>query len=166
MIAIIAARSMNNVIGKNGTIPWKIKGELDQFRDLTAGKTVIMGRRTYEDIGHPLPDRKTIVVSRTKQYEGEDLSTAPSLEAAIEMAGSEDVYIGGGHGLYKEAIPLADVMYITEVKIIVDDGDTFFPEFDADEFDVTVGETAGEDIEYTRMIYTRRNIPPPSLAAR
>ncbi len=156
MVGLIVARSKNNVIGKNGMIPWRIKGEQKQFKELTTGNVVVMGRKSYEEIGRPLPNRKTIVVSRTKKYEGENLATASSVEEAIAMAGDEKVYISGGYGLYKEALPLVDVMYITEVDTVVEDGDVFFPEFNADDFDVEVGETGGEEIKFTRMTYTRK----------
>ena len=79
MICLIVARSKNNVIGKNGEIPWKIKGEQQQFKELTTGKYVVMGRRSYDEIGHPLPNRKTIVISRTKKYVGENLTSVSSL---------------------------------------------------------------------------------------
>ena len=156
MIGLIVARSQNNVIGKNGQIPWKIKGEQKQFKELTTGNVVVMGRKSYEEIGHPLPNRKTIVVSRTKQYEGENLATAGSVKEAIEMAGEQNVYISGGYGLYKEAIPFVDVMYITEVQTNIEDGDVFFPEFDENDFDKTEGETGGEEIKFIRTTYTRK----------
>ena len=156
MIGLIVARSKNNVIGKNGQIPWRIKGEQKQFKELTTGNVVVMGRKSYEEIGHPLPNRKTIVVSRTKKYEGENLATASSVEEAIRMAGDEKVYISGGYGLYKEAIPYVDVMYITEVQTEIEDGDTFFPEFDENDFDIEEGETGGEDIKFIRTTYTRK----------
>ena len=156
MVGLIVARSKNNVIGKNGMIPWRIKGEQKQFKELTTGNVVVMGRKSYEEIGHPLPNRKTIVVSRTRKYEGENLATAASVEEAIAMAGDEKVYISGGYGLYKEALPLVDVMYITEVDTVVEDGDVFFPEFNAEDFEVEIGETGGDEIKFTRMIYTRK----------
>ncbi len=156
MIGLIVARSKNNVIGKNGQIPWRIKGEQKQFKELTTGNVVVMGRKSYEEIGHPLPNRKTIVVSRTKKYEGENIATASSVEEAIKMAGDEKVYISGGYGLYKEAIPYVDVMYITEVQTEIEDGDTFFPEFDENDFDIEQGETGGEDIKFIRTTYTRK----------
>lgn len=156
MIGLIVARSKNNVIGRNGEIPWRIKGEQKQFRELTTGNTVVMGRKSYEEIGHPLPNRKNIIVSGSTNYTGENLITVSSLQEAIDIAGEGNIYISGGYGLFKEALPLVDIMYITEVDITVDDGDVFFPEFDVDEFDVTIGETGGEDIKYTRTIYARK----------
>ena len=157
MVGLIVARSENNVIGKNGMIPWRIKGEQKQFKELTTGNIVVMGRKSYEEIGHPLPNRETIVVSRTKRYEGENLSTASSVQEAIEMAGTDkNVYISGGYGLYKEALPLVDVMYITEVNTVIENGDVFFPEFNADDFDITIGETGGDEITFTRTTYTRK----------
>ncbi len=156
MIGLIVARSKNNVIGKNGQIPWKIKGEQKQFRELTTGNVVIMGRKSYEEIGHPLPNRMNIVVSGSINYTGENLLTVKSLKEAIEAAGDADVYVSGGYGLFKEAMPIVDKMYITEIDVEIEDGDVFFPEFDKSKFDMTVGETGGEDIKYTRTIYTRK----------
>ena len=83
MIGLIVARSKNNVIGKNGNIPWKIKGEQKQFRELTTGNVVIMGRKSYEEIGHPLPNRMNIVVSTTTEYQGDNLVSVKSLEDAF-----------------------------------------------------------------------------------
>ena len=156
MIGLIVARSKNNVIGKNGEIPWKIKGEQKQFRELTTGNVVIMGRKSYEEIGHPLPNRRNIIVSGTKKFEGDNLETVSSLQEAIAAAGDADIYVAGGYGLFKEALPFVDKMYITEVDMIVENGDVFFPEFDADEFDVSIGEVGGADIKFTRVVYTRK----------
>ncbi|RHC06716.1 dihydrofolate reductase [Dorea formicigenerans] len=103
MIGLIVARSKNNVIGKNGNIPWKIKGEQKQFRELTTGNVVIMGRKSYEEIGHPLPNRMNIVVSTTTEYQGDNLVSVKSLEDALLLAKGRDVYISGGYGLFKEA---------------------------------------------------------------
>jgi len=156
MIGLIVARSKNNVIGRNGEIPWKIKGEQKQFKELTTGNVVVMGRKSYEEIGRPLPNRKNIVVSNSKNFTGENLVTVGSLQEAIDMCAGENVYISGGYGLYKEALPLVDQMYITEVDLTIEDGDVFFPKFDVEDFDIVVGETAGEDIKYTRTVYTRK----------
>lgn len=156
MIGLVVARSKNNVIGKNGEIPWKIKGEQKQFRELTTGNVVVMGRKSYEEIGYPLPNRKNIIVSQSKNFTGENLVTVGSLQEALVISSGENIYISGGYGLFKEALPLVDTMYITEVDIIIDEGDVFFPEFDANEFDMTIGESGGDDVKYTRTIYTRK----------
>ena len=162
MIALIVARSKNNVIGKNGCIPWQIPGEQSQFKELTTGNLVIMGRKTYEEIGHPLPGRKTIVLSTTKKFQGPDLATTASLKDALELAAKgfanpdQNIYIAGGYSLYKEALPLVDAMYITEVAIKVPDGDTFFPDFDPASFYLTVDQTFGKKTKYTRTLYTRK----------
>jgi len=124
MIGLIVARSKNNCIGKNGKIPWKIKGEQKQFKELTTGNVVVMGRNSYDEIGHPLPNRETIVIS-SKKYVGRNIHTASSVKEAIELAKGKDVYIAGGYGVYKEAIPLVDVMYITEININIEQGDVF-----------------------------------------
>ena len=156
MLGIIVARSKNNVIGRNGKTPWHIKGELSQLRELTMGNVIIMGRRSYEEIGHPLKGRTNIVVSNTKEFSGEDLFTVHSLKEALEMAGDRDAFVTGGVRMFEEAIPLADRMYITEIDLTVEDGDAFFPPFDADDFELTVGETVDGPVRYTRTLYTRK----------
>ena len=163
MIGLIVARSKNNVIGKNGEIPWKIKGEQKQFRELTTGNVVFMGRKSYEEIGHPLPNRKNIIVSKTKNFSGENLVTVGSLQEAIAISSGEKIYISGGHGLFEEALPLVDKMYITEVDVTIDNGEVFFPEFEGNDFDVTIGETGGDDVKYTRTIYTRKKYTTKNL---
>ncbi|MDE7063843.1 MAG: dihydrofolate reductase, partial [Lachnospiraceae bacterium] len=102
MTALIVAHAKNRVIGNKGQIPWRIKGEQKLFRELTTGNVVVMGRRSYEEIGRPLPNRYTIVVSNTQRYEADNCTTAGSLREAIEIAGDRDVYISGGAGLYRE----------------------------------------------------------------
>ena len=151
MLGLIVARSKNNVIGKDGKIPWNIKGEQKQFKELTTGNTIIMGRKTYEDIGHPLPNRTNIVISRTTNYPG--VITVDSLEKALELA-EGNIYIIGGYNLFKEVIPLVDVMYITEVNKEVENGDVYFPSFNEAEFEITKGE---ENSDFKRLIYTRKN---------
>ena len=129
MIAIIAAYAQNRVIGRDGRIPWKIRGEQARFRELTLGQAVVMGRRTYEEIGHPLPGRMNFVVSSTKNFDAENCQTVASLAEAIALAGDRDLYVSGGAKLYAEALTVAEKMYITEIHREVE-GDTFFPIFD------------------------------------
>ena len=155
MIALIVAYAKNYVIGNKGCIPWKIKGEQRRFKELTTGNVVVMGRRSYEEIGKPLPNRITIVVSHTKEFSGENCCTAGSLQEAIALAGDRDVYISGGAGLYEEALPIVDKMYITEIDAEID-GDTYFPRFDENDFRKEVNERFEGEIPYTYVTYTRR----------
>jgi dihydrofolate reductase len=155
MIALIVAMSKNHVIGNKGEIPWKIKGEQRRFKELTTGNTVIMGKRSFEEIGKPLPNRKTILVSNTIKYEDDNCTTAGSLEEALKLAGCVDVYIAGGEMLYKEALPLVDKMYITLVDLMVE-GDTFFPQFKEEDFKITSEELFEGEIPFRYLVYERR----------
>lgn len=156
MIGLIVARSRNNVIGKKGKIPWNIKGEQKQFKELTTGNVVVMGRKSFDEIGHPLPNRKNIIVSKSKNFTGENLITVHSLREALDISRGENVFISGGYELFKEVLPFVDIMYITEIDVEIDDGDVFFPEFDNNKFVKTIGEMGGDEIKYTRTVYTRK----------
>jgi dihydrofolate reductase len=140
-IALIAAMAEHRVIGRSGLIPWKIPGEQKRFKRITLGHAVIMGRRTYESIGRPLPGRTNIVVSRRPGFRPEGCFSAPGLAAALALcpAGEEEVFIIGGGQLYREAMPIADRIYLTVVPLTVD-GDAFFPEIPADAFVITSAE--------------------------
>lgn len=155
MIGIIVARSQNNVIGKDGKIPWFIKGEQKQFKELTTGQTVIMGRRSYEEIGHPLPNREIIVVSTTKTYVDKNVITARNLEEALSLVTTENAYIAGGSRLFEEGLKFADKLFITEVDMVVPFGDTFFPNFDEEKYDKEIGEVGGDVVKFTRTTYTK-----------
>ena len=157
MIAIIVAYSKNRVIGNKGIIPWKIKGEQKRFKELTTENVVIMGRRSYEEIGKPLPNRTTIVISNTKTYSDVNCMTATSLSEALKMAEGRDVYIAGGVQLYKESMHLVDKMYITLIDKNVK-GDTVFPQFNEGDFDIQVDERFEGEIPYTYMTYSRRKL--------
>ena len=155
MLALIVAYTKNRVIGNNGCIPWKIKGEQKRFRELTTGNVVIMGRRSYEEIGRPLPNRTTIVISNTKNFDCENCMTAKSLTEALEMVGDRNVYISGGARLYEEALPLVEKMYITEIDAEIE-GDTYFPVFDEALYEKEVNESFEGEIPYTYVTYTRK----------
>lgn len=155
MIALIVAYSENRVIGNQGIIPWKIKGEQKRFKELTTGNVVIMGRRSYEEIGKPLPNRTTIVVSNTKRYEDENCFTANSLMEAIKIAGDREIYISGGSRLYEETLSMVDKMYVTIIEKHLE-GDTYFPDFKKDDFDKEIIERFDGDIPYTYLTYTRK----------
>jgi len=155
MISIIVAVAKNGVIGKAGKMPWKIPGEQRQFKELTTGHVVIMGRKSYEEIGHPLPDRKNIVVSKTKVFDGENLCTARSLGEALTLAGKEEIFIAGGAELFREALLIADKIYMTYVDLEVQNGDRFFPDFPKEKYMIVELEKLGGEIPYHRFLYTK-----------
>lgn len=156
MLALIVAYAENRVIGKDGKIPWRIKGEQKRFKELTTGNIVIMGRRSYEEIGHPLPNRETIVVSTTKKFDCENCRTARSLEEALSMAGTDkDIYISGGAGLYQAAVPMVDKMYVTFVEKHIE-GDRYFPEFREEDFIKETEAHFDGEIPYTYVTFTRK----------
>jgi dihydrofolate reductase len=154
MIALIVAYSENRVIGNHGVIPWNITGEQTRFKKLTTGNVVIMGRRTFEEIGKPLPNRTTIVISSTKQYEYDNCFTCSTLSEVLQCVQGQDIYISGGAALYREAIDLVDKMYITIIEKEIE-GDTYFPGFDERQFKKQVNERYEAEIPYTNLTYTR-----------
>lgn len=129
-ISIIAAISENNCIGKNGELPWHIPEDLKHFKKITTGKTVIMGRKTWESLPEqykPLPQRKNIVITRQSHYSVPlHVEVYASLDIALSTHQEDDICIIGGGEIYKAALPLADTLYITQIHNQVD-GDTFFP---------------------------------------
>ena len=159
MIGLIVAYTKNRVIGNEGCIPWKIKGEQRRFRELTTGNVVIMGRRSYDEIGRPLPNRFTIVVSRTKKYEAENCVTVSSLKKALEYAKTnfpeKNVYLSGGAGIYKEGLPFAEKLFVTEIDLEIE-GDTFFPEFDESLYERTVDEEIDGEIPFKYVTFTKK----------
>ncbi|MCX9134383.1 type 3 dihydrofolate reductase [Aeromonas veronii] len=131
-ISMIAAMAHDRVIGKDNQMPWHLPADLAHFKRVTLGKPVLMGRKTFESIGRPLPGRRNLVISRNPGYQAEDIEVVGSVEAALALlAGSsveELMVIGGGH-LYAEMLPSADCLYLTRIDLAVE-GDTRFPAFD------------------------------------
>lgn len=124
----------NRVIGRDNALPWRLPADLAYFKRVTLGHPVVMGRRTYESIGKPLPGRKNIVVSHNPQFRAPGCSVVASLRDAWEAAdGADEVCVIGGTSLFAESLPVADVIHLTEVEAEVP-GDTFFPEFDRREW--------------------------------
>lgn len=131
MIAIIAAMAANRVIGRAGKIPWHLPEDKKRFRELTMGNVIVMGRRTWEEIGRPLPGRVTALVSATCQIQAEEMFTVPDLEEAIrrsrDIYPDKDIFLCGGEAIYKEGMSLADRIYLTVLDREAE-GDTYFPE--------------------------------------
>ena len=126
-ISMIVARSRNHVIGRDNQMPWKISADLQFFKRVTMGHPVIMGRKTWESIGRPLPGRRNIVVSRNANYELTGGELVGSLDEAINQLGEASrVFVIGGEQLFKQAFHKADRLFITEIDMDVEGGDTFF----------------------------------------
>jgi dihydrofolate reductase len=154
-IVIIAALSDNNVIGVNGHIPWHIGDDLKRFKRLTTGHTVIMGRKTFESIGRPLPGRTNIVLTRNTQFKAPDgvrvFSALDDALASCRQTGETTAYVIGGAEIYRESLPVADRLVLTHVRQHVQ-GDTFFPAYDKTQW----REVAREDHDtYAYVEYER-----------
>ncbi|BBQ54399.1 type 3 dihydrofolate reductase [Aeromonas jandaei] len=133
-ISMIAAMAHDRVIGKDNQMPWHMPADLAHFKRVTLGKPVLMGRKTFESIGRPLPGRRNLVISRNPDYQADGIEVVGSVEAAMALLADNEVaevmVIGGGH-LYAELLPKADCLYLTRIELEVE-GDTRFPAF-ADE---------------------------------
>ena len=126
MINIIVATSKNRVIGNNNSLIWKLPADLKRFKQITTGSTVVMGRKTYESIGKPLPNRRNIIITRDTNYLVDNCEIVNSLEEALMLCNNECFIIGGGE-IYKQSIDIADKIYLTLVQEDFE-GDTYFPE--------------------------------------
>ena len=136
-VTLIAALARDRVLGRDGEIPWRLPADLRRFKQRTMGHHLVLGRRTWESIGSTLPGRTMVVVTRQADYPvPPGVNLAPSLSAALERAqkaGETEVFVAGGGEIYREALPRADRLDLTEVDLEVG-GDTFFPEIDEGEW--------------------------------
>ena len=138
-IALIWAMARNRVIGRGNALPWRLPADLAHFKALTLGHPVIMGRKTFESLGRPLPNRTNIVVTRDRNYAPPDCLVAHSLDEALDMANPRVaapdglVFVIGGEDLYRQTLPLAQRLYVTEVDADIQ-GDAYFPEIDRHEW--------------------------------
>lgn len=161
IISIIVAIGRNKVIGNKNTIPWKLPADMNYFRKMTIGKPVIMGRKTFESIGKPLPERTNIIITRDQNYKAEGCIVVHSVDEAIKAAeGSKEAMVIGGSQIYKEFLPIANKMYITLIDADFN-GDTYFPEYNIEEWEETVYEEHERDKDnqynYTFLILRRKS---------
>lgn len=164
MISIIAAVSRNGVIGKENELPWKLAGDLKYFAEVTKGKSVIMGRKTFESIkkklGHPLPGRRNIIVTRNRDFRTAGAEVVYSLEEAVNLIKDEkEAFIIGGAEIYKEAVSFTDRIYLTQVETKIE-GDAFFPDVTVDKWNLIRAEAHKKDekneYDYTFLTYEKK----------
>lgn len=167
-ICLIAALAQNRVVGIDNQLPWHLPEDLKYFRRTTTGKTVIMGRKTYDSIGRPLPNRSNIVVSRNPACKIDNVQVVNSLPAALALAenishinGVDEIMVIGGATLYEAALPVAQRLYLTLVHATVE-GDAYFPEVDFSQWQ----EVAREDFSasennpyaYSFVVYDKKTL--------
>ena len=145
-LALIVAMAQNRVIGVNNKLPWYLPNDLKYFKAITMGKPIIMGRKTYDSIGKPLPGRTNIIITRDQNYSAEGCSIVHSLDQALTLAesvavidGQEEVIVIGGEQIYQLALPRADRLYLTRVIANIS-GDAYFPEIDSGDWQETASE--------------------------
>lgn len=168
-LSLIVALAQNHVIGIDNKLPWYLPNDLKYFKQVTMGKTIIMGRKTYESIGKPLPGRTNIIITRQADYRppnaNDSVRVVASLEAAKELAaslalinGQNEALIIGGAEIYTQALPLVDRMYLTEVHADVG-GDAYFPAFDRSQWQAVAREDfsaeGGNPYDYSFVVYER-----------
>ncbi len=156
MLSIIVAIDKNNAIGRKNQLLWHITADLKYFKSITAGHPVIMGRKTYESIGRPLPQRKNIVLTRSqidfpaiKEGSNTSFLKVASINEILEMSknSKEEFFVIGGGELYKQCFPFADKLYITHINAIAEEADTFFPFIEKDKWEVLTNSPIQQDPE-------------------
>ncbi|HUC31384.1 MAG TPA: dihydrofolate reductase [Candidatus Paceibacterota bacterium] len=157
-ISLIAAMGENRVIGAGGKIPWHLPADFKHFKEITMGHPVIMGRKTFESIGKPLPGRTNIVITANPGYKAEGCLMARSMEEALKLAGNADeAFVIGGEQIYRAALDLAETVYLTKVHGTFD-GDAFFPELDEKKWKLIDTEFHAKDeknpFDYAFLIYS------------
>ncbi|HNN47200.1 MAG: dihydrofolate reductase [Rhodocyclaceae bacterium] len=158
-LAMIAAMARDRVIGRDNTLPWHLPEDLKHFKATTLGKPVIMGRKTWESLGRPLPGRRNLVISRNTGYALSGGELFPSLESALEACTDEETcFVIGGAELYRQALPLAQRIHLTEIETDVTGGDAHFPLLPAAEWQEASREAhvSEKGLHYNFVVYSRR----------
>ena len=164
MISIIAAIAKNNEIGRNNELLWHLPEDLKRFKQLTTGKVIVMGQKTFESLPiKPLPNRTNLVITDDRKFKFDGVLKSYSIETAVKRAKKlskkgEEIFIIGGGSIYKQFIDIADKLYITEINDVYEDADTFFPAIDKGKWHLSYdsGSIQRPDIEYTFKEYLRK----------
>lgn len=161
-LSLIAAVARNGAIGRDNALLWHLPGDLPRFKQLTMGSPLIMGRKTYDSIGRPLPGRRNIVITRNADWSVPGVEVARSLDEALALvADAPQAFVMGGGQIYTQALPHADELVLTEVDQDVPDADTFFPDWPRAEFEETAREarlvTEPQPLAFAYVTYRRRH---------
>lgn len=159
-ITLIVAASDNNAIGINNQMPWHLPNDFKYFKRNTMEHSVLMGRKTFDAIGKPLPDRRNIIITRNADFQGEDIDVANSIhEALLYCRDEREVFIIGGANIYQQALPLANKVLLTRVHTTIQ-GDAFFPELASEEWQLISADPHQADdkhaFDYTFEVYSRK----------
>ncbi|MGQ5523824.1 dihydrofolate reductase [Chitinimonas sp. PSY-7] len=156
MLSLIAALARNYTVGIENRLPWHLSEDLKYFKATTSGHPIIMGRKTYDSIGRPLPGRHNIVVTRNPDWHVDGVTAVHSIQEAISAVGStKEIFLIGGASLYAEALPMADRLYLTEIEADID-GDAFFPRWRPEQFkELRREHHQGEAFAYSFAVYER-----------
>jgi dihydrofolate reductase len=166
-ISLIAAVAQNRTIGRDGGLPWHLPGDLKHFKALTYGKPVLMGRKTFQSIGRPLPGRPNVVVSRGGMFKPDGVALSASLDNALDNAermayeiGADEIIVIGGERIYRDTLPVAGRIYLTEV-LCEADGNAYFPELDENQWSETARENSqrgdGDDYDYNFVTLDKKS---------
>lgn len=167
LLSLVCALAQNRTIGRGNQLPWRLPRDLAYFKKITWGHPIVMGRKTFDSIGRPLPGRTNIVVSRQSDWSAEGVTAVNSLSQAMDVAGQAaaasgvaEIMLIGGASLYEQALPIADRLYLTEVHAQVE-GDAFFPEFNRSEWVERSREDCpadtGNPFAYSFVVYEKRS---------
>lgn len=154
-VSLIVATSKNNVIAKNGTIPWHCSEDMKFFKRMTTDNTIIMGRKTWDTLGRPLKNRENIVITRTPDNIKNDVIVVSSLEEAFERA-SNNIFIIGGGEIYTQSMPYVTTIYRSLIDIDIPDGDVFFQEINEKEFELINSENINDEIPFIIQTWQRK----------
>lgn len=152
-ITLIAAMDRNRTIGIGNKMPWRLPAEMAFFTKMTTGKTVLMGRKTFESLRKPLKDRRNIVLTRQQEFHPEGCEVAHTLEEALELCREDELMVMGGADIYEQLLPYADTLLLTDVDVEIEGGDAFFPLFSDSEWKLVESERREQD-ESNRYAFT------------
>lgn len=155
-VSIIAAIGRNLELGKNNDLIWHFKQDMKFFKETTTGHTVIMGRRTFESLPKALPNRLNVVITSDKNYNAENAVVVSSINEAMKYCENDEAFIIGGGQIYREFLPFADKLYLTEIEDCCNDADTYFPTFDKEKYNRTVIKSTDENsIAFSHILYEK-----------